>query len=166
MQLWAWCGEIQTQSTGFHGQGWFAPSSCTSLIWLQTHSLTNSSTLITQLIFIQVLWQDKKALLSQVDTCMCTSHALWLVPRDLWASRSVSEPGPPHTGLLLPAALPCSREFIHICIYHPIKPYLNQDNNIFFACRRGECDENTVRRNIMARLFLMKDFLRTVHQKG
>lgn len=44
--------------------------------------LIHSSTLI-QLIFIQVLWQDKKG-----GMPMYSSHGLWLVPRDLWASRS------------------------------------------------------------------------------
>lgn len=56
------------------------------LIWLQTHPLIHS--VMIQLSFIQVLWQDKKALLSLVGMPVYTSHGLWLVLRDLWASRS------------------------------------------------------------------------------
>lgn len=65
---------------------------------LYDSKLIHQSPVMIQLIFIQVQLQNKKALLLLQG-----------------------EPGPPHTGLLFRAALPCSGEFIYIRIYHPIQ---------------------------------------------
>lgn len=50
------------------------------------------------------------------------------------------------------AALPCSGEFACVHIYHPITAPILMEAAISCArgqaCRRGECDESTGRRNI------------------
>jgi len=72
---------------------------------------------------MQVLLQNKKALLIRGGTPMYAGHR-WSPESCGHAGRvsagALSGPGPPHTGVLFRAALPCSGEFIYICIYHPI----------------------------------------------
>lgn len=118
-----------------------------------------------QLIFIQVLWQDKKALLSQVHQARSLAGPQRPVGKQEQC-QSLDHHIQGSSYLLLCPALGSLSTSIFIT---PLKPYLNQDDNILLqgqACRRGECDENIERRNTTAHLFIMKGFSENSPSKG
>lgn len=128
--------------------------------------LIHSSTLI-QLIFIQVLWQDKKGRHAHVQQPWSLAGPQRSVGKQEWCqSLDHHTAGKGSSYLLL---CPAQGSLSTSVFITPSKPYLNQDNNILLqgqACKRGECDENTERKNIMVHLFLMKGFSENSPSKG
>lgn len=168
MELWAWCGEIQTQSTGFHGQGMVCslfihlfdvtadssthpPCNDTGYLYPGTVARQKSPPFTGRHAHVQQPWSlaDPQRPVGKQEQCQSLDH---------------------HTQgssylLLCPAQGSLSTS-VFITSW---KPSLNQDHNILLqgqACRRGECDENIKRRNIMAHLFLMKGFSENSPSKG
>lgn len=117
MQLWTWRGEMQTWSTGFHG--------LRMVFSLFIHLFDMTANSSTHPLCNDTAYLYPGTVARQKSPPFTGRHAQYIIsgwsPETYGQGGWVSEPGPPHTGLLLPAALPCSGEFIYICIYHPIK---------------------------------------------
>lgn len=168
MQLWTWRGEMQTQSTGFHGLR-MVFSLFIHLFDMTANSSTHPLCNDTAYLYPGTVARQKSPPFTGRHA-QYINHGLWLVPRDLWARRmSVRAWTTTHRAPLTCCSALFRGIYLHLYLSPHQSPILIKMTISSYRDRlAGEESVMKILREETSWLtsFQWNDFLRTVHQKG